>query len=87
MSSDKPGYPESGEDFFWDPLDIPINYDEQLENPNAGTHDARMYFLHERAHRKQRALQIREGERIEAEKRLPWIFWPIFALLVAAGAT
>ena len=91
MSSDEPGYPESGDDFLWDPLDEPIDPENDYPDPNEYwiNHEYRMHLLMERAHKKQRAREIREEreqQRIEAERRLPWIFWTIFALLVTAGA-
>ena len=53
-------------------------------------HHMRMEDLMDKARKKQRGREYREEmelKRRQREKRLPWIFWPIFALLVATGAS
>ena len=90
MSSDEPHYPESGDDFYWDLLDEPIPPEDPRPDPaeELAEQEYRRYLYHERLYKKQLARERRwerHQARLRARQRLPWIFWPLFLILVAMG--
>ena len=81
---DQSYYPESGDDFFWDPLDEPINYDE-WDRP---LYPDEEYLARELAF--DRAWNKRRWKEKQKEKRKDIVygllFWAIFLLIATSSS-